>query len=66
MAYKKSRRKYAKRGTRARKSTRRKSTRRASPRVQRLEIRIVGVGPGVTASTAVLGKKSGRPVYARF
>lgn len=64
MAYKRYTKKtYAKK----RPAKRRKATkRRASPRVQRLEIRIVGVGPGVTASTATLGKKSGRPLYARF
>lgn len=61
--YRKTRKTYAKK----RPAKRRKvSKRRASPRVQRLEIRIVGAGPGVTVGTAALGQKSGRPVYARF
>lgn len=61
--YRKTRKTYAKK----RPVKRRKATkRRAMPRAQRLEIRIVGVAPGVTASTTTLGKKSGRPLYARF
>lgn len=58
--YTKTRKTYAKK----RKSYGKK--RRAAPRAQTLVIKIVGAGGGVQTSTATLGKKSGRPVYARF
>lgn len=59
--YKKSRKTYSKRRTY---KSKRKT--RAAPRAQTLVIKIVGAGNGVATSTATLGKKSGRPVYARF
>lgn len=63
MAYKK--RGYAKKSySKKRKTTSRR--RKAAPRAQTLVIKIVGAGSGVQTSTATLGKKSGRPVYARF
>lgn len=62
MAYK--RKTYRKTKSYAKKPVRR-AKRRAAPRKQVLEIRILN-GGGVQASTATLGKKSGRPVYARF
>lgn len=43
-----------------------KSKRRAAPRSQKLVIQIAGLPTGSMVSTATLGKKSGRPVYARF
>lgn len=62
MAYK---RKTYRKTARYTKKPARKAKRRAAPRKQVLEIRILN-GGGVQASTATLGKKSGRPVYARF
>lgn len=63
MAYRK--RRYSKSSySKKRKTTSRK--RKAAPRAQTLVIKIVGATNGVATSTATLGKKSGRPVYARF
>lgn len=50
------------RAPRKRKTTRK----RASPRAQRLVIQLVGLPAGAMVSTATLGKKSGRPVRARY
>lgn len=54
------------RSTRRRAAPRRASRRRAAPRAQRIQIQIVGLPTGSQVSTATLGKKSGRPVRARF
>jgi hypothetical protein len=48
------------------KPRRRATRRRASPRAQRLVIQLVGLPAGSMVSTATLGKKSGRPVRARY
>lgn len=66
MAYKK--RRYTAKRKSYSKPSKRKSTRarKAAPRAQTLVIKIVGGGNGVATSTATLGKKAGRPVYARF
>lgn len=54
------------RTTTRRRATRRVARRRASPRAQRLVIQLVGLPGGSMVSTATLGKKSGRPVRARY
>lgn len=50
----------------ARRPARRVTRRRASPRAQKLVIQLVGLPAGAMVSTATLGKKSGRPVRARY
>jgi len=56
----------ARRSTRRRAAPRRASRRRAAPRGQKIVIQLVGAPTGTMVSTATLGKKSGRPVRARF
>lgn len=60
--YAKRRKTYSKRKT----YTKRPSRRRAAPRAQKIVVQIVGLPAGSQVSTATLGKKSGRPVRARF
>lgn len=66
MAYK--RKSYRKSSYRkpAKRKTYSKRGRKAAPRAKVLEIRIVNAAPGTMVSTATLGKKSGRPVRARY
>lgn len=68
MAYKRrraTRKTYAKRSVR-RTYKKRATRRRAAPRAQKIVVQIVGLPAGSQVSTATLGKKSGRPVRARF
>lgn len=67
MAYRPKRRRVTRRTSTYKAPRKRKSTRkRASPRAQRLVIQLVGLPAGAMVSTATLGKKSGRPVRARY
>lgn len=57
---------YTRRAPARRRAARPRARRRAPSRTQRLVIQLVGLPGGAMVSTATLGKKSGRPVRARY